>query len=292
MGEFVGTEETETPEVDRSQNIVDDLNEMLADTDTQPVQEEVAPEPQPEPEAPQYIQVGEAQYDAAMAEDINQLVNWASQLTPEQYEIVNQALYGQPEQAPEPTPEPTPEPDPISYDGVDEETAQILRRQEEELEALKARLEETAQQSASTHAEVAQREAAEAQAQFVAIEQNVQQQLAEQYGFDQADFVRATEVAGEMGLLRGMIAQHGMEDGIRQTMMSAIYADEGLRQKVVGNTVDQGVQQKLADERRDAQAALNPQGGTNIPSQDALNLPISEKRAAMKADIDKMLGNL
>jgi len=220
MGEFVGTEETETPEVDRSQNIVDDLNEMLADTDTQPVQEEVAPEPQPEPEAPQYIQVGEAQYD--------------------------------PEQAPEPTPEPTPEPDPISYDGVDEETAQILRRQEEELEALKARLEETAQQSASTHAEVAQREAAEAQAQFVAIEQNVQQQLAEQYGFDQADFVRATEVAGEMGLLRGMIAQHGMEDGIRQTMMSAIYADEGLRQKVVGNTVDQGVQQKLADERRDA----------------------------------------
>ncbi len=292
MGEFVGTEETETPEVDRSQNIVDDLNEMLADTDTQPVQEEVAPEPQPEPEAPQYIQVGEAQYDAAMAEDINQLVNWASQLTPEQYEIVNQALYGQPEQAPEPTPEPTPEPDPISYDGVDEETAQILRRQEEELEALKARLEETAQQSASTHAEVAQREAAEAQAQFVAIEQNVQQQLAEQYGFDQADFVRATEVAGEMGLLRGMIAQHGMEDGIRQTMMSAIYADEGLRQKVVGNTVDQGVQQKLADERRDAQAALNPQGGTNIPSLDALNLPISEKRAAMKADIDKMLGNL
>ncbi len=292
MGEYVGTEET--PEVSRTEDIAADLNNMMEGRDLSPTQDEVeqpVEQPAPTPEAPTTFRVGDAEYDAAMASEINGLVEWASSLTPEQYQAVNNALYGEVQPPEDPAPAPEPAPEPQSYDGVDDETAQILRRQEEELAALKEQIAANATATQETQQQVEQRQAQEAAANFQQVETQIRDELAAAYGIDQAEYDRAVQVAGQLGILNGMVQQHGLEGGIRQTIMSAMYADDQLRGKLVGNQVQAGVNQGLADERREAQQALDPQGGTNIPSQDPGNLPMSEKRQAMKADIDKMLGN-
>ena len=286
---------------DRTEAMTDDINEMLGNT-PDPAPEEIEYEepdptteeatPQAEPEGPAPLRIGEAEYDPTMAEDINNLVQWASSLTPEQYQKLNEALYGQPEAAPTPPPAPEPEPEPeIDYSEVDPDTAAVLKRQAEELAALKAQLAETGQSTAQIQQALNSQQLEQQRAEFAAAEAQVKGEVMEQYSFGEDDYNALVATAGQLGITYPYIQQYGPVEGMRKVLETAMYANPQMQERVINAQAQELARQQLNESRKEAAAALNPQGGTNIPDQNPVNLPVSEKRKAMIADIDAMLGN-
>ena len=281
MGNFVGDS--------RADDMAADLEELTGteapstSDDAPPVtagEEESAPAETP---PPQTITIGGIEYPAEMAQDINQLVQWASSLTPEQYDRMNRALIEE-ETAPTPAPEPEPEPE-IEYD--DPQLESLAKRQKELEAELEAERERVAQIESSTE----QRTMEQFRSEFESAQEMVKAEVMDAYGFDEAEWQQLVGTATKLNIVQGMIREHGLEDGLRQTMQTALYADENLRSTLIQSQAESTVQQRLNDERKQAASALSPQGGTNIPSQNPANLPISEKRQAMVADLNEMLGN-
>lgn len=279
---------------DRTEAMTDDINEMLGNTEPSP---EVPPaeddqpevqEPDPTPEPPASLRIGDVEYDPGMAEDINNLVQWASSLTPEQYERMNEVLYSQPEPQPQPEPEPEPE---LDLSDVDPETAAVLKRQAEELAALKAQVSQTSQSAEQVQQALNHQQLEQQRTSFAAAEAKVRAEVMEQYGFTDADYDSLVQTAGELGITFPYIQQYGVEEGMRKVLVTAMYANPNMQERVINAQAQALAQQQLNEERKAAAAALNPQGGTNIPAQTPANLPVSEKRAAMIDDINAMLGN-
>jgi hypothetical protein len=275
MGDFVG----------RAGDMADDLNEMLDDQqpEVEPEPEEQAPpEPEPEPEAPTTINIGGIEYPAAMAQDINGLVQWAQSLTPEQYERVNQALMAEQAAAQEqPAPEPEPE---VEYDDPDlKRLAEEQARLKAELEAERERLQQMEQSSAAQTME-------QRRAEFQKVEAEVREDLMSSWDLNDQEYESLVATAAGLNILQPQVQQLGLEEGLRKTMETALFANPDLRQRYIEMEAQSRAHNTISDERKEAAAALSPQGGTNIPDQTPANLPISEKRAAMVEDINQMLG--
>lgn len=251
-------------------------------------------------QATETIRIGEREFDARMAEDIVGLVDWASSLTPEQSMRIQQALMAEEEAAAQQGQQPTPPEDPgtqtgeseapqINYDALDEETAQALRAQQAELERLREMVQTETADIDQIRQYTQQQVVAQTQQQIVAAEQAVREEFIEKYKLSDEDYETLARTAGDLGIVDPFVNQLGLEEGFRRSLDTALYANEELREKLLRGEVERDVRQNLNASRKEAAAALGPQGGTNIPDQEPANLPVSARQRAMRQEIAQML---
>lgn len=292
MGQFTGAED-EVPEPETGPSIADEINEIVNPTP------EPEPEPEPQVETPpptnleEYIEIAGQRIPKSMEQSVAELVNWAASMTPEQeqavWEAYQRSINGEPQPSVQQQTAPEPEPEP-AYEDLDEDTAKVMRemadrqrRLEEELAAERERL----QSIEGATAEQVYRQQYE---QGMQVEERIKGEFLAQHGLDEDDYLALTKTSGELGIAGPMVQKFGLEEGLRRTLDAALYANEDVRSKTVEKPVREELTQQANQERKEAQSALNPQGGTSIPDQNPASLPEDEKRAAMKRDIAEMLG--
>jgi hypothetical protein len=295
MGTYVGAdgdeyssdEETPEPQPTRVEQASSDLREMMAD----------APEEAPAPTAAEaaavveeMIRLGDREIPASMAPDVTALIDWAASLTPEQYEAINRVLQGDEPEAEyeEEEVEEYEEPD---FSDLDEDTANYLRRQQEEIQRVEAELQARAAEIDSlkmvTGEAIYNRQRIEGEE----VEQQVKAQFLEEHSLTEEDYPALIATATQLGITPAMVQKLGLEQGFKATLDAALYANPDLRNKTLRTSVEQEVRQSLNAGRKADASALAPQGGTSIPSQAPSNLPVSEKQQAMRREIQDMLNN-
>lgn len=261
----------------------------------------------PDPsEAPEVYKLGDYEIPADQVDDVVNLISWASSLTEEQAAAALAATQQQVNQYLD-------QPDDDDDDYLDYEEPELpdaivqlrqtdptmasamedmWRAQVEQQQALQEEIDEQARRfqllEATTGEDLAQRQ----QAETIQAEELAAQKFTEQYGeLTQQQYQQLVSTAGELGIVPGLVQQHGMEDGFYRALETAMYANPDFREQTIQQKVQQEMANSQTQTRKENAAGLStPQAGTNIPEQNPQNLPVSERRTAMKRDIEAMLG--
>lgn len=263
--------------------------------------------PDPSDESPEVYKLGDYEIPADQVDDVVNLISWASSLTEEQaaaalaatQQQVNQYLDQSDDDEDDYEPEyEEPElPDAIvQLRQTDPTMASAMedmwRAQVEQQMALQEEIDEQARRfqllEATTGEDLAQRQ----QAETIQAEELAAQKFTEQYGeLTEQQYRQLVSTAGDLGIVPGLVQQHGMEDGFYRALETAMYANPDFREQTIQQKVQQEMANSQTQSRKENAAGLStPQAGTNIPEQTPANLPVSERRTAMKRDIEAMLG--
>lgn len=320
MGSFVGpddeqqqdNQEQAPPEADQSKpSIRDDVEALLnqpqagSETESSPTDDTPAPSAEEVIEA---YKLGDYEIPADQVDDVVNLIQWASNLTEEQAAAALAATSGQSQpqidfnieddtEYEEYEPEQQALPDSIiQMQQTDPATARAMEdmwnAQQRERQLLEEELYEQQRRfqmlEESTGADMATRQ----QAQYMQAEEAAAGRFSEQYGeINQQTYMALVQKAGELNIVPGLVQQYGEEEGFYRSLEAAMYATPEFRDKTMQQQVQSQVTQAQTSTRKEAAAQLNaPQAGTNIPAQTPDNLPVSERRSAMKRDIEAMLG--
>jgi hypothetical protein len=296
----------------RVANMAEDLNEMLEesrlleeseqDDDGDLLYEDEVGEYEDSEieEPPSYYKLGDYEIPASQVDDVVNLVQWASSLSPEQADQINRALAGEVAAASQVADvEPASnQPSIPSYieelESSDPTMARYMREMYEERiqreQELETRLNEVMGELTALEGITGERIYAETQQEVAQVEENVRNNFLAEYGLDDEDYDLLVATAGELNITNSMVQAYGMEEGFRKTLETALYANEDLRNRSVSNEVESRLVAEQTSSRKEAAAGLAPQGGTNLPTSTPAGLPQSERRSAMVRDIEALLG--
>ena len=282
------------PEPTRVEQMAADLADLTADPavdepidDTPPTADDTPPA---EPPADDFIQIGTMQIPRDQEDAVVGLLEWASSLTEEQAELAFKAaagnLPGAVDTAPA-APAPAAEPDPVIPPELAEtypEVAEALRRQHEQLEALRAEIDPRL----NTVEQVASRQAYDTtQQQINETETRVRDEFLKAKSLTDDDYPALVKTVGELGIVPALVESLGLEAGFTRALEVAYASTPEMIQREAQRIV----QSQQTSARKERAAALSPSGGS-LPrtSPDPANLPVSEKRKAMVDDINRLIG--
>jgi hypothetical protein len=297
---------------DRVASMADDLEEMINSQESlledeaddleyeeyeevEDVEEEEAEEP------PSFYRLGDYEIPAEQVDDVVNLLQWASSLSPEQAARVNEALAGnyETDSRPEPQPEPAKaEPDYPSFisdlDNTDPTMARYMREMYDERvtreRELEDRIAELTKEFVALEGVTGQQIASSTREKVEQVEAEVRDKFLAEHGLDDADYGMLVNTAAELDITNQYVDKYGLEEGFYKALETAYYANPQVREMVINGEIEAAVTSERTASRKEAASGLAPQGGTNLPASSPAGLPQSERRSAMVRDIEALLG--
>jgi hypothetical protein len=284
------------PEPTRAEQMAADLTDLTADAPVEPdagdppaPADPPAPDPA-DPPADDYFQIGTMQIPRDQEDAVIGLLEWASSLTEEQAELAFKAaagnLPGAVDAAGTP-PAPAAEPDPIIPAELAEtypEVAEALRRQHEQIEALRAEIDPRL----NTVEDIASRQAYDStQQQINDTETRVRDEFLKAKSLTDDDYPALVRKVGELGIVPALVESLGLEAGFTRALEVAYASDPDMLKREAQRIV----QTQQTASRKERAAALSPSGGS-LPrtAPDPAGLPVDARRRAMVDDINNIIG--
>lgn len=236
------------------------------------------------------IDIGGFQIPVSETDSVVALLEWASSLTEEQAAAAFAAAAGPALAAPA-TPPPAPEPEPEAPTSAipDEirtaypEVAAVMERMEQEIQSLRGEVEPRIEQVEMIAGHEAmtrqQREVAETEA-------RVQQEFLHAHSLTEDDYLTVTRTVGQLGIVPTLVEQYGVEEGFKRALEIGYATTPEFRDR----DVQAAIRAQATDAKKAKAGSLSPQGGSAPrQSQTPTNLPQTERKSAMIADIEQLL---